>query len=81
MSLGPYLLYIVRVTLYVWIRSGGFSSPRRMGEVQRDAPLFPSVLISKHTASVKTSPTWARKESPILGMRSVPLEYYDVVNR
>jgi hypothetical protein len=56
MSLGPYLLYIVRVTLYVWIRSGGFSSPRRMGEVQRDAPPFPSMVVSKHMPSAKETP-------------------------
>jgi hypothetical protein len=53
MSLGPYLLYIVRLTPYVWIRSGGVSSLRRMGEVQRDAPPFPSMLLSKHICSVK----------------------------
>jgi hypothetical protein len=65
MSLGPSLLYIVRATPCVWIRSGGVCSPRTMGEVQRDAPPFPSVLISKHIPSIKKSPIWARKRSLI----------------
>ena len=46
---GPRLPYIARLSPFVRVRSGAFSLSRTMGEVQRDTPLVPSGLISKHT--------------------------------
>src|SRR5829696_2705602 len=39
------------------------------------------LLVSKRTPSVRTSPTWGRKESLIWGMCSGPPRYYNLINR
>src|SRR5215211_1958300 len=52
-----------------------------MGERQPYAPPSPSLLVSKHTSSVKKSSIWRRKKSPILGMCSGPTRYYNLTNR
>src|SRR5215212_2499139 len=49
-----------------------------MGERGVGAPLSPSFGVSKHTSSVKKSYIWRRKKSPILGMCSDPLRYYNL---
>ena len=53
----------------------------RMGEHQSPVPPSPSLRLSKHRPSVKKSPNWARKKSPILGMCSDPPRYYNPINR
>jgi hypothetical protein len=58
-----------------------YADIRRMGEVQRDAPIPPSTLVSKHTPSVRTWPTWARKKSLIWGMCHGPPRYYKPIDR
>jgi hypothetical protein len=45
---------------------------RRMGDRQSTDPPSPSVLVWKHTSSVKKSPIWARKKWPFWGRRLGP---------
>jgi hypothetical protein len=53
-----------------------------MGDRQTDIPPFPLTnLVSKHSPSVRTSPTWGRRKSLICGMCSGPPRYYNLMNR
>ena len=45
-------------------------------------PTFPLTnLVSKHSPSVRTSPTWGRRKSLNCGMCSGPPRYYNLMNR
>jgi hypothetical protein len=54
---------------------------RTMGERGVGAPPSPSLLVSKHTPSVKKSSIWSRKKYPKWGMCSGPPWYYNLINR
>jgi hypothetical protein len=51
------------------------------GERQPHAPHSPSLGVSKHRPYVKKSSIWSSKKSPIWGMCSSPLRYYNLINR
>jgi hypothetical protein len=57
------------------------SALRTMGERPTYAPPSHSLVVSKHTSSVKKSSIWSRKKSPIWGMCSGPPRDYNLINR
>jgi hypothetical protein len=61
--------------------SGPSFCPSHKGGALNLRSPFPSLLVSKHRPSVKKSSIWARKESPIWGMRSGPPRNYKSLNR